>query len=349
MNLGIMEENLKRIKVDQRVNEIAENFRVIGKDPKIQKVCDGVYVAMNYGMGSVIFFDTEEGLVLVDASDSRKVARKIKTDIGELLNKPVKKIIYTHSHGDHWLGAAEFVGPGTDVIAQRGFMDWFDYGRRLAGKDLRQNIIQFNLDLPVDQRHIKIILDRKDEYKPILPNVLVDNSYMFTLGGLDFKIYHMESETTDHLMVWVPQLEMLCCGDLYYASFPNISSPMKVVRSAHKWYQSLEQAMLLEPRYLVPSHTMPIEGKEKVAEVLRDYRDAVKFVDDEVVKALNQGKTLEEMRSSITSLPDHLAGKPYLLELYGKVTWAVEGVFRVYSGWYEAGLAACQGEERGID
>ncbi|OLN26959.1 alkyl sulfatase dimerization domain-containing protein [Desulfosporosinus metallidurans] len=333
--MSILEKNLNKIHIDPKVTKTIENFKLISGTPKIEKVCDSVYVAINYGMGSVIIFDTEEGLVIVDTSDSRRVARKIKADLGELLNKPVKKIIYTHCHGDHWMGTAEFVCPDTDVIAHREFMDWLEYGRRLKGKDMRQNILQYNFDLPVSHRHIKIIPDKPGDEKLVLPNLLVDDCIMFSLGGLDFKIYHIECETSDHLMVWVPQLELLCCGDLYYASFPNISSPMKIVRSAYKWYKSLEQAMLLEPRYLVPSHTEPIKGKEKAAEVLRDYRDAVKFIDDEVVKALNKGKTLEEMRSSITSLPEHLANKSYLLELYGKVSWAVEGVFRIYSGWFE--------------
>ena len=37
------------------------------------------------------------------------------------------------------------------------------------------------------------------------PNILFDDRYKFTLGGVKFEIFHTPGETTDQLTVWIPK------------------------------------------------------------------------------------------------------------------------------------------------
>jgi alkyl sulfatase BDS1-like metallo-beta-lactamase superfamily hydrolase len=57
--------------------------------------------------------------------------------------------------------------------------------------------------------------------------------------------------------------------------------------------------MSFEPSCLVPSHTIPITGKETLKEILGNYRDAIKFVDNKVIEALNTSMPLEQLKEEV--------------------------------------------------
>jgi alkyl sulfatase BDS1-like metallo-beta-lactamase superfamily hydrolase len=57
-------------------------------------------------------------------------------------------------------------------------------------------------------------------------------------------------------------------------------------------------------------------------------------VHDETVRRINDGEPLFRIRQEVR-LPPDLASQPYLQPVYGTVEWAVNGVFRQYTGWYD--------------
>jgi len=105
-------------------------------------------------------------------------------------------------------------------------------------------------------------------------------------------------------------------------------------RPVRGWARSLDRFIKLEPEYLIPSHTQPVEGKKEIAERLADYRDAILYVHNETVRCMNEEKTVDEAVGEIR-LPPRLAEKPYLQELYGRVDWSVRGIYHGYRGWYD--------------
>jgi alkyl sulfatase BDS1-like metallo-beta-lactamase superfamily hydrolase len=141
-------------------------------------------------------------------------------------------------------------------------------------------------------------------------------------------------ETEDHLAMWMPEDRILFAGDLYYHSFPNLSTPMLESRPVQGWIDSLDRFLELRPAYLVLGHTESLAGADLIAEHLTNYRDAIKYVHDETVRAINEGKTVDEAAAEI-KLPDRLADQPYLRELYGRVSWSVRGIYHGYKGWYD--------------
>ena len=43
-----------------------------------------------------------------------------------------------------------------------------------------------------------------------------------TIDGVELVLAAAPGETDDQLFVWLPQWQILCCGDNYYASWPNL-------------------------------------------------------------------------------------------------------------------------------
>ena len=94
----------------------------------------------------------------------------------------------------------------------------------------------------------------------------------------------------------------------------------------------------LNPQYLVPCHTRPIIGAQKIQEILTNYRDAIQYVHDQSIRCINAGLTPDEMAEYI-KLPPHLAEEPYLQPFYGKVSWSVRSMFTGTLGWFDGDSA----------
>jgi uncharacterized sulfatase len=113
-----------------------------------------------------------------------------------------------------------------------------------------------------------------------------------------------------------------------------LSNPMKPDRPVAKWIESLERMRVLRPDYLVPSHGLPIKGAAEIDSTLGNYAKAIRHVHDETVKGINEYLTLSQILDRVR-LPDELKRLPYLVQRYGTVRWAVKGIFRQYTGWYD--------------
>jgi alkyl sulfatase BDS1-like metallo-beta-lactamase superfamily hydrolase len=275
-------------------------------------------------------------VVVVDTTESQATARAAFEDFRKISTLPVSYLIYTHFHGDHINGAKVFAGPSTKVIAQNNHGDELRKYRLMAGYNLRLNEVQWAADVPREQRGAPLGVDllHPPESGYIPPQIVFDENYKFTEGGVRFELYHTQGETVDHLMVWLPDLETLLPGDLFYWSFPMLASPGKPDRPVLEWAASLDRMRQLHAAYLAGSHSRPMQGRDEIDEALRNYARAIRYVHDQTVSRINEGQPLYQIRQEVR-LPAELASLPYLQPVYGTVEWAVNGVFRQYTGWYD--------------
>lgn len=302
----------------------------------LNKVTERVYVATGYALGNVIYVLTDKSIVVVDTTESPAAARATLQEMRKISALPVSYIVYTHFHGDHINGASVFKGETTRIIAQHNHTEELSKYVMLGGYNTRLNAIQFGSALPVEKRGARLAIDARNpgERGYIRPDVLFDEEYRFEEGGVKFELYHTLGETFDHLMVWMPQERVLLPGDLFYESFPMLASPMKPDRPITAWAASLDRMRKLHAAYLVPSHTRPQVGEEKIDTTLANYARAIRWVHDETVKRLNKGMPLDQIRNEVR-LPDDLASLSYLQPGYGTVSWSVNGIYKEYTGWYD--------------
>jgi alkyl sulfatase BDS1-like metallo-beta-lactamase superfamily hydrolase len=92
----------------------------------------------------------------------------------------------------------------------------------------------------------------------------------------------------------------------------------------------MNKVLGLKPDIALPSHGKPIIGAEEVARRLTQYRDAIAYVHDAVVKGMNEGKDVFTLMREI-KLPAALD----VGEAYGKVSWSVRGIYEGYVGWFD--------------
>ncbi len=92
---------------------------------------------------------------------------------------------------------------------------------------------------------------------------------------------------------------------------------------------------------MIPGHTRPISGAQRVQEILTHYRDAIQYVHDQSIRGINAGLTPDELAEQI-QLPPHLAEAPYLQPFYGKVSWSARSMFSGKLGWFDGDSANLQ-------
>jgi glyoxylase-like metal-dependent hydrolase (beta-lactamase superfamily II)/ubiquinone/menaquinone biosynthesis C-methylase UbiE len=302
------------------------------RKPEILKVTDRVYSAIGFSLSNAHFVIVDDGVVVIDTTESPATAKPVLREFRKMCDLPIRRIIYTHFHGDHVGGASVFHSPETEIIAQRKLPQQMKLMYRLLPNRTRMNELQFGFALKPEDRSISLVDTTEDGYLP--PTVLFDDEYRFEQGNIKFQLYHTQGETVDHLMVWLPQEKVLFPGDLFYSAFPMLNNPMKPDRPVLAWAESIEQMQTFHPQHLVPSHSRPRHGVERIHTILGNYAKAIRYVHDETVNGINQGLSPWELARRVR-LPEHLANLPYLQQTYGTVRWAVRGIYRQYTGWFD--------------
>lgn len=310
--------------------------------PEVTKAAERVYFVSNYGSSNAIFIVAEHSVILVDALDSDERAKRLRQRIAEVTDKPVKTIIFTHGHPDHRGGAAAFEDTAEEIIAHApmkpvlGRMDQID--GILSKRGVRQHGYLLTEEEAVTQgigiREGRCVKD--GQYSFLKPTAIYHESTVERcIDGVNFVFMAAVGETDDTMLVWLPDERVLCCGDNYYGTFPNLYAIRgSQYRDVDSWVASLDQMIALKPEILLPGHTRAIFGAEQVADVLTHYRNAIDWILNTTLDGMNQGKTADELAAEIR-LPEEYAKLPYLAEHYGTVQWTVRGIFAGYVGWFD--------------
>ncbi len=109
------------------------------------KVTDGIYQVRNQDLSNMTIIEGDQGITIVDPMISAETA-KVGLDLyyANLGNKPVKAVIYTHSHVDHYGGVrgvtnqADVDSGKTKIYAPINFLDHAVAENVMAGNSHEQ-------------------------------------------------------------------------------------------------------------------------------------------------------------------------------------------------------------------
>jgi alkyl sulfatase BDS1-like metallo-beta-lactamase superfamily hydrolase len=239
---------------------------------------------------------------------------------------PLKRIILTQSHADHYGALPEQREDGTRIIAGTGFTETAEYFDRLApflarrsGK-LWASMTRRNGPPPVPPK--------------IVPDIEVTDRLAFDQGGRKFEVVKTPGgETLCAVFVWMPEERTIFTGNLFgpvWRAMPNLvtirGDRPRLVRA---YLASLDAVRALEPELVITGHGEPIHGAAKIRADLDAMRAAVTHIERETIAGMNAGRTVHELMREITLPDDGQIG-----EFHGKTSWVVRAIWEENAGWF---------------
>lgn len=290
-------------------------------------------------VSNAYLINTSDGDVMVNTGFMDNAERNVSL-MKPKRTGPLRHIILTQSHADHYGCVPEFKEAGTLVIGGPGFNE--------ALADMMRLQPFFG---PRSKKLWGGTLKRGGTPKPapdVVPDLLVDRIHAFEQGGRRFELIHApEGETVDNLIVWMPNEKVAFTGNLVgpvWLSMPFFCT-LRGDKPRLVWntLKSLEKLKTLNAEIIITGHGEPIIGKEKIAADIERMIGAITYVRDYTLDSMNAGRTVHELMRDV-KLPENLS----VGEFHGKVCWAVKTIWDEYAGWfhYEDGTTELYGVPR---
>ena len=88
--------------------------QIVYLEPTTEKLADGVWVIGGYSLANTTVIEADDGLIVYDTGDTKEEAEHIREAIKKISDKPIKVIIYSHSH--YAMGAGVLADNPDDVL-----------------------------------------------------------------------------------------------------------------------------------------------------------------------------------------------------------------------------------------
>ncbi|CAM4365512.1 Metallo-beta-lactamase superfamily protein [Mycobacterium basiliense] len=251
-------------------------------------------------------------------------------------SSPVSHIIFTQGHVDHVGGLDSLRDPDTTVVAQANWTAWRDDNARLIPYRASRSAFAFKHTLAEGIQAIQRRLGTSHLPGQSVPVVDLDfeDSLILDVGGRRLELLAVPGgETTDSLVVWLPEERICLCGNTFGPIFGHIPNLVTIrgdrYRDALMTIASVERVRGLQPELLVTGHFAPIAGTDRINAELTRLRDAIQYLHDQTVAGMNAGKDVQTLMREISLPAECEVG-----EGYGKVAWDVRAIWENYSGWF---------------
>ena len=166
------------------------------------------------------------------------------------------------------------------------------------------------------------------------PDILFEDRMTLTVDGLRVELFAATGETTDCVIVWLPEHRTALVSNLFGPLFPHFPNINTIRGDKYRFVEpQLATNRLvreLRPEILVTGRHEPIVGADLIDASLERLHDAVSYVHEEALRGFNAGIDVWTLMRDIR-LPHELR----VGEGYGKVSWAVRTFWEEYVGWFK--------------
>lgn len=213
----------------------------------------GVASRDNQGFNSNAgFVITDGGVLVIDALGTEPLGRGLVAAIRRLTPQPIRRVIVTHYHADHFYGLGPLKDAGAEIWAHHR-------GREYLEQEGRARLEQRRRDLaPWVDEHTRLV--PADRWLP--------GDVSFALGGLDVDVVYMgPAHAPDDVVVVVRQEGVIFCGDIIISG----RIPFVGEADSRRWLAAIDRMLALRPVLMVPGHGPVSRDPARDLAFTRDY------------------------------------------------------------------------------
>ena len=220
----------------------------------------GMATAANEGFNANAgFVVTSEGVIVIDALGTPALGYELIKAIREVTSQPIRRVIVTHYHADHFYGLQAFKEAGAEIWAHR---DARDYLEREGPERLGQR-----------REDLKPWVD--DHTRLVPADLWLEGSTSFAFGGITFDVIHMgPAHAPEDVVVVVREERVLFSGDIMVTGrIPFVGNA-----DSKRWLATTTRLLELDPTTMVPGHGKVSTKPSADLALTRDYLIHVRAV-----------------------------------------------------------------------
>ncbi len=320
------------------------------------EVVPGIYQVRGMDLSNTSFIEGDEGVVVIDTLLSAETGAAALALYREHRgDRPIKAIVYTHSHADHFGGVKGFVSQeevdagAVKIFAPEGFIEHavsenvyagtamnrragYMYGAALARGP--QGGVGAGLGQTLSIGLVSLIAPT---------DLVTTTGHEEVVDGVRM-VFQMApgTEAPSEMLIYLPDFKALCAAEDATHNLHNLLTLRgAVVRDPKAWSNYLTETIDLwgdDVEVVFASHHWPTWGRERVVEFLSLQRDLYGYLHDQTLRLLNKGLTGPEIAEEMV-LPPALENAWSTRGYYGSVSHNVKAIYQRYLGWFDGNPA----------
>ncbi|MDE0480182.1 MAG: MBL fold metallo-hydrolase [Gammaproteobacteria bacterium] len=319
-------------------------------------VPDFIYQVRGFDLANMTLVRGDSGWILFDVLLTGETAAAALALANETLGElPVRAVIYSHSHVDHFGGvlgvtSEEQVRSGAvEIFAPTGFMEEAVAENVYAGPAMsRRAVMQYGRTIPpspfgrVDSAIGKGLAAGTTGL--IAPTTVIEDDFEeHVIDGVRIVFQNTPgTEAPAEMNAWFPEHRVFWAAENISATIHNVYTLRgALVRDALQWARQINEALYRfgrEAEVMITSHNWPRWGNERIQQVMRAQRDAYANLNNQVLHLANQGVTVNEIHNHY-QVPESLQRQWSVRQYHGSEFHNSRAVLNRYLGYWDGNPA----------
>lgn len=197
------------------------------------------------------FVITDNGVLVFDTGSSETIGKEIIKTIESVTNQPIRWVVNSHSHADHWLGNAAFAEMGAEIISTESSIE----------------IMRKNGQVDVNA-FFRMTKGETGVTRLSYPTSLISGGERRNLGGVTVEFFLTnDGHSPGDVLMWLPQQKIIFGGDITSAEWVPIMTPRGNVPQLVNVLNMLKK---MKPEFVLTGHgkTTTVESLVRDSEFL---------------------------------------------------------------------------------
>ena len=291
---------------------------------EVKKLADGVWAAVAAPAYKVncntAIIENDDGLMVVDTHSKPSAAKVIVERLRQMSSKPVRYVVNTHFHWDHWHGNEVYpqAYPGAEIVSnqitreamlRKGLKRLQDHVRLSPPEIARLKAAIAAAGSAAERARLETELRLAEAYfaevralKPALPTIAFEQTMKLYRRDREIHLLHLgRAHTEGDVFVYLPKEKVVITGDAVIGWTPYMGDGYP-----EDWVGTLARLAQLDFTHIIMGHGDPA-GRDW----LRTFRGYVHDMVEAVRREAAAGATLDEVKQRVPAALAATYEKPF--------------------------------------